>query len=129
MVRVRDSCPWKGWRMKVEDLDVFKLAHYLTLRVYEVTAAYPDNERFGLISQMRRASSSICMNLMEGGHRISKNEYKHFVSISKGSCGEVKYQLLLSKDLGYMKEAIFNEMNEAYERISMMLTKLHSSLK
>ena len=69
------------------------------------------------------------MNLTEGAHRISKNEYKHFVSISKGSCGEVKYQLMLSKDLGYMREAIFNEMHEAYERISMMLTKLHSSLK
>jgi len=45
---------------------------------------------------MRRASSSICMNLIEGAHRVSKNEYKHFVSISKGSCGEIKYQLLLS---------------------------------
>ncbi|OHE59977.1 MAG: four helix bundle protein [Thermodesulfovibrio sp. RBG_19FT_COMBO_42_12] len=115
--------------MKIEDLDVFKLAHNLTLKVYEITATYPEHERFGLISQMRRASSSICMNLMEGGHRISKNEYKHFVSISRGSCGEVKYQLLLSRDLGYMKEAAFNEMTESYERISMMLTKLHSSLK
>ncbi len=115
--------------MKVEDLDVFKLAHNLTLKVYEATKGYPENERFGLISQMRRASSSICMNLMEGAHRIGKNEYKHFVSISKGSCGEVKYQLLLSRDLGYMKDATYDEMAEAYERISMMLTKLYSSLK
>jgi len=115
--------------MKVEDLDVFKLAHDLTLKVYEITAAYPENERFGLISQMRRASASICMNLIEGAHRISKNEYKHFVSISRGSCGELKYQILLSKDLGYIKDFIFREMTEAYERISMMLTRLHSSLK
>lgn len=62
-------------------------------------------------------------------YRISKNEYKHFVSISKGSCGEVKYQLLLSRDLGYIKEDMFKEMAEAYERVSMMLTKLHRSLK
>lgn len=78
--------------MKIEDMDVFKLAHELTLRVYKITNNYSDIERFGLISQMRRASGSICMNLMEGSHRISKNEYKHFVSISKGSCGELKYQ-------------------------------------
>jgi len=115
--------------MKVEDLDVFKLAHDLTLKVYEITAAYPESERFGLISQMRRASASICMNLIEGAHRISKNEYKHFVSISRGSCGELKYQILLSRDLGYIKDFIFREMTEAYERISMMLTRLHSSLK
>ncbi|MBM4137741.1 MAG: four helix bundle protein [Nitrospira sp.] len=115
--------------MKVEDLDVFKLAHNLTLKVYEITASYPESERFGLTSQMRRASTSVCMNLMEGAYRISKNEYKHFVSISRGSCGEVKYQLMLSKDLGYLDEGTFKEMTEAYERVSMMLTKLHSSLK
>jgi four helix bundle protein len=115
--------------VKVEELDIFKLAHEQTLKIYKITKGYPENERFGLISQMRRAASSICMNLMEGAHRISRNEYKHFVSISKGSCGEVKYQLMLSKDLGYVSEVIFDEMSEAYERISMMLTKLHSSLK
>ena len=70
--------------MKVEDLDLFKLAHEMTLKIYRITEAYPDTEKFGLTSQMRRASSSICMNLMEGAHRISKNEYKHFVSIARG---------------------------------------------
>jgi len=115
--------------MKVEDLDVFKLAHDLALKIYKTTAVYPEGERFGLISQMRRAATSICMNLMEGAHRISKNEYKHFVSIARGSCGEIKYQLMLSKDLGYISRNIFKEMIDAYERVSMMLTKLYSSLK
>jgi four helix bundle protein len=114
--------------MKTEDMDVFKLGHEMALKVYRVTSNYPESERFGLISQMRRASSSICMNLMEGSHRITKNEYKHFVSISRGSCGEIKYQLLLSKDLGYINEETFKELTDAYERISMMLTKLCSSL-
>jgi four helix bundle protein len=77
--------------MKVEDLDVFRLAHDLALRLYKATSAYPEDERFGLISQIRWAGASICMNLMEGAHRISKNEYKYFVSIARGSCGEVKY--------------------------------------
>ncbi|MEW6408706.1 MAG: four helix bundle protein [Nitrospirota bacterium] len=93
--------------MKVEDLDVFKLAHELALKIYKTTMTYPEVERFGLTSQMRRASTSICMNLMEGAHRIGKNEYRHFVSIAKGSCGELKYQLMLSKDLGYLDESTF----------------------
>jgi len=115
--------------VKVEDMDVFKLAHEMVIKIYAVTEKFPEKEKFGLISQMRRAASSTCMNLMEGAHRIGKNEYKYFVSISRGSCGEVKYQLLLSRDLKYVDLNSYKEMNEAYERISMMLTKLHSSLK
>ncbi|MEW6586778.1 MAG: four helix bundle protein [Nitrospirota bacterium] len=114
--------------MKVEDLDVFKLAHDLALKLYKTTASYPESERFGLISQIRRAAASICMNLMEGAHRVSKNEYKYFVSIARGSCGEIKYQIMLSKDLGYMSKNNFKDMIEGYERVSMMLTKLYRSL-
>ena len=72
-------------------MDVFKLGHALTLRIYRVTAGYPDNERFGLVSQMRRASVSICSNLMEGYHRVGVNEFKHFINIARGSCGELRY--------------------------------------
>ena len=115
--------------MKVEDLDVFKLAHELTLSTYKVTEDFPAEERFGLISQMRRSSASVPTNLMEGGYRLGKNEYRHFISISRGSCGEIRYQLLLSKDLGYIEEDIYTEMREGYDRVSMMLTKLHGSLK
>jgi four helix bundle protein len=115
--------------MKTEEMDVFKLAHAMTLRIYKTTTNYPEAEKYGLVSQMRRASSSICMNLMEGAHHTSKNEYKHFVSISRGSCGELKYQLMLSKDLGYIGEIDFKELIDISERVSMMLTKLHSSLK
>jgi four helix bundle protein len=116
-------------RMKVENLDVFKLAHELVLMIYKITSIFPKSEQFGLISQMRRAAASICMNLMEGAHRISKNEFRHFISIAKGSCGELKYQLLLSRDLEYLTEDKYTEMNDVCERVSMMLTRLHSSLK
>jgi four helix bundle protein len=115
--------------VKVEDMDVFKLAHDLTLQVYELTSTFPDHERYGLVSQMRRASSSICMNLMEGAHRAGRNEYKHSVSISRGSCGEVKYQLLLAKDLKYLPVERYQDLIAEFERTSMMLTKLYSSLK
>ncbi len=114
--------------MKVEDLDVFKLSHELSLQIYKITEDFPGEEKFGLTSQMRRSAASVPTNLVEGGHRFSKNEYKHFVSIARGSTGEIKYQLLLSKDLGYVEEETYLKMKESYERISMMLTKLHDSL-
>jgi four helix bundle protein len=89
---------------KVEDLDVFKVSHSLTLEIFEFTKTFPKGEKFGLISQMRRAAYSIPMNLMEGAHRLSSKEYRQFVGIAKGSAGEIKYQLLLVKDLKYISE-------------------------
>jgi hypothetical protein len=56
---------------KVEDVDVFKLSHSLTLDIFNLTKTFPEEEKFGLISQMRRAAYSIPMNLMEGAHRLS----------------------------------------------------------
>ncbi len=114
--------------MNVEDMDVFKLSHRMVQNVYKLTGKFPDLEKFGLTSQMRRAVSSICMNLVEGSHRIGKNEYKHFVSIARGSCGEVKYQVLLSKDLGYIGMEDYRDITEHCDRISMMLLKLYRSL-
>ncbi len=67
---------------KVEDLDVFKLSHSLALEIFEITKSFPEEEKFGLISQMRRAAYSVPMNLMEGAHRLSSREYRQFVGIA-----------------------------------------------
>ena len=115
--------------MKLEDMDVFKRGHEMTLQVYKVTADFPECERFGLISQLRKAAVSICSNLVEGYHRAGKNEFKHFISIARGSCGELNYQLMLSKDLGYINERTFTEISETCERVIRMLSKLYSSIK
>ena len=77
---------------------------------------------------MRRAAYSVPMNLAEGANRLTKKEYRHFVGIAKGSAGEVKYQLMLVKDLGYINLEIYNKMRSNYERISQMLTGLAKSL-
>ncbi len=112
----------------VEDLDVFKRSHRLTLKLYEHTKQFPSDEKYGLISQIRRASSSVCANLMEGSHRNNMGEYRQFVGISRGSVGELKYHLLLAKDLNYINiedfEIIYNEINA----ISKMLHGLLQSL-
>jgi len=114
--------------MKIEDLDVFKLSHQLTLEIYKITEKFPSSEKFGLVSQMRKAAASIPMNLMEGAYRMSRKEFRHFISIAKGSCGEIRYQLLLAKDLQYLQKEKYNQLESDYERISMMLTKLYKSL-
>jgi four helix bundle protein len=112
----------------VEELDVFKHAHAAALAIYSITKSFPADEKFGLVSQMRRSAYSIPMNLAEGSHRLNRKEYRQFVGIAKGSAGEMKYQLLLAKDLGYIDENIYNELRSQYERISQMLTGLAKSL-
>ncbi len=114
---------------KVEELDVFKLSHSLVIEIFEITKSFPEEEKFGLISQMRRAAYSIPMNLMEGAHRLGSKEYRQFVGIAKGSTGEVKYQLLLIKDLKYISEEKYFKILSGYERVSQMLTKLAKSLE
>jgi len=82
---------------KIRDYDVFDLSHRMTLEIYKLTKNFPKEERYGLVSQLRRAAYSIPMNLVEGGARKGEKEFARFTSIAMGSCEEVRYQLLLSK--------------------------------
>jgi four helix bundle protein len=93
---------------RVEELEVFKLSHSLVLNVYKLTENFPPEERFGLIQQMRRSAYSIPMNLIEGSNRLSTKEYRRFVGIAKGSAGEISYQVMLAKDLGYVPEEVYS---------------------
>ncbi len=113
----------------VEDLDVFMLSHEMTLAIYTITKNFPDEERFGLIPQMRKAAYSVPMNLAEGASRLNTKEYRQFAGIAKGSAGEVKYQLMLARDLRYIDENAYQKITSNYERISQMLTGLAKSLK
>lgn len=112
----------------VEDLTVFKRAHALTLNIYKISNEFPNEEKFGLVSQMRRAASSIGSNLMEGSHRSNKGEYRQFVGIARGSAGELKYHLLLAKDLGYLSEQQYEAFKVEIDEISKMLKGLVKSL-
>jgi four helix bundle protein len=112
----------------VEELDVFKLAHELALKVYKVTVKFPKEESFNLASQMRRAASSVGMNLVEGSMRLNSREFRQFVGIARGSAAEVSYQLLLARDLGYLQKDTYPELRLSYERVGQMLTRLAQSL-
>lgn len=76
---------------------------------------------YGLISQVRRSSSSIPSNIAEGCGRNTNPEFKRFLIISTGSCSELEYQLLLAKDLGYLSEPVFNELNGEVIEIRKMI--------
>ncbi len=112
----------------VEALEVFRKSHAMTLKVYGLTEQFPQSEKFGLISQIRRASASIGANLIEGSHRLSRREFRQFVSISKGSVGELKYHFLLARDLGYLHDNEHSSLKMELEEISKMLNGLIRSL-
>jgi four helix bundle protein len=112
----------------VEDLEVFKLAYGLVLRVYEVTRAFPRAETFGLVAQVRRAAASVPANLVEGAGRLNRAEYRQFAGIAKGSAAEASYHLLLARDLGYVALDEYDRLRSDYDRAGQMLTRLTQAL-
>src|SRR5262245_8077678 len=85
------------------NLQVWQKAHQLTLEIYRLTKRFPDDERFGLTSQMRRSASSVEANLAEGSARGGDADFARFVQIAVGSICEVDCHLILARDLGYLE--------------------------
>jgi len=100
---------------------VWQKAHALTLRVYKVTSSFPKDELYGLTSQIRRASASIPANLAEGCGRDTQPELARFVQIASGSASELEYHLLLARDLGFIDESTYFELDLSVNEIKKML--------
>lgn len=103
------------------DLKVWQRTHALVLEVYRLTRSFPNDELYGLISQLRRAAISVASNLVEGFTRRSAADSIHFYNIAASSLEEVKYQLLLARDLGYIDENSFRSANELAAEVGKML--------
>ena len=112
-----------------EKLIVLKKSHSFVLKIYEITKNFPKEELYGLTSQIRRASVSIPSNIVEGKSRNSKKDYLRFLLISRGSLEEVKYQLLLSKDLNYIKDKDYIKLYELSNEVGKLLNGLINSIK
>lgn len=115
--------------MDFKQLKVWQKAHLFTLQVYKMTNNFPDNERYGLVSQIRRAAASIPTNIAEGYGRSGQTERSHFINIAIGSANEVEYQLILSKDLGYIPQEEYSNCTGNIQEIRKMLTSLYQKIR
>jgi four helix bundle protein len=106
---------------KFESVLACKKAPQFVLLVYTITRGFPEDEKFGLTSQFRRAAISIEANIAEGYKKLSKAEKLRFFNISQGSLEECRDYILLSRDLGYITLDQFNNLHESIENTSVFL--------
>ena len=132
-----DSRSWmlevRSWKVKemiksYKDLEVYQSAYQLAINVHQMTQNYPDYERYELGGQLRRAATSIPMNIAEGyGKKRSVKDFKRFLLMALGSCNEVQVLLDMSKDLGYIGESKHGKLTKEYEilgrRLNVMIDK------
>ena len=111
------------------DLIVWQKSHSLTLDIYQITNKFPSVEKYGVISQLRRAAYSVPSNIVEGHTRNSTKEFVHFLSIAQGSLNELKYFLILSRDLNFIDLNEYNNLNIKADEISKMLYMMKEKLK
>ena len=112
---------------KFEDLEVWKKAHKLVLETYRITKGFPVEEKFGLVSQMRRSAVSIAANIAEGFKKRTSKDKSNFYNISQGSLEELRYYLILSVDIGYLKDN--KELIYLIEEVGRMLYGLIKSIQ
>jgi four helix bundle protein len=109
-------------------LRVWKYAHKLVLQIYQTTKSFPEEEKYGIVSQIRRSASSIPTNIAEGCGQLDNSNLVRFLGIARGSAFELEYLILLSKDLDYLKKEEYSEFNEKIEQLIGMITNLIKSL-
>ncbi len=110
-----------------EKLEVWKEAIQLSKNVYQITNHYPVAEKYGLVSQLRRATNSIAANLAEGTSRITNKDKAHFTTISYSTIMEVLNHLILSRELSFITEEDYMSLRKQIYKISNMLNALRKS--
>lgn len=112
-----------------QNLVAWQVSCQLVKELYLATALFPASEKFGIVSQIRRAAISIPANIAEGAGRQSMKEYQHFLSISMGSVSELDTLLIVSKSIGYLKENEFQDYTIRLEHISKLIHGLIKKIK
>ncbi len=111
------------------EYDIWKNAISLAKEVYLLTKQLPATEKYGLITQVQRAAVSIASNIAEGAARKSEKEFSHFLQIALGSAFEVETQLILAKELQYIKEADLTELFDKLQVLQRQINFLTKKLK
>lgn len=114
---------------KYKELIIWKKAINLVTEIYLITGLYPDKERFNLISQINRAAVSIPSNIAEGAGRNSDKEFVQFLAIAHASSYELETQLIVSNNLGYVKQENLNKLLESIEELQKMNFALQQKFK
>jgi four helix bundle protein len=103
-------------------LDVWVKSHALVLRLYQATAGFPAEERYGLTSQMRRAGVSVPTNIAEGCGHASDPEFARYLQLATASASELEYELLLARDLNYLNVEYYSELTGSVQELKKMLS-------
>lgn len=111
------------------DLDVWRRSHHLALQVYAITKDFPQEERFGLTSQLRRSAISVPANIAEGCGRDTDTELKRFLDIAHGSASETEYYFLLAAELGYLPGALQAGLADEVGQLKRMIGAFSRKLK
>ncbi|MBI4971842.1 MAG: four helix bundle protein [Candidatus Omnitrophica bacterium] len=117
--------------MKIQsykDLNVWKKGIEIVNLVYDLSEKFPNQERFGLISQVQRSAVSIPSNIAEGFSRQHTKEYQQFCYIALGSCAELETQMIIAKFRGFVEKETFAKLEEFLNHESRMLENLIKSL-
>jgi four helix bundle protein len=101
----------------------------LVVTIYRNTSTFPQEEKYGLTSQIRRAAVSIPANIAEGAARQSSKEFRHFLSIAQGSASELETELLLAQRLGFLNQQTHEIMHAELNTIARMIVGLSQYLK
>ncbi len=113
---------------RFEDLVAWQKSRKLTQKIYKVTRQGDFAKDFGLSGQIQRASVSIMSNIAEGFERGGRKEFHQFLSVAKASCAEVRSQLYVALDIGYLDESEFNEVLNQAEEVGKIVGGLRISV-
>ena len=116
-----------GFAYPFEKLTVWQKAKSLAVRIYKVTSSFPEDEKFGIVSQMRRAAVSIASNIAEGASRLSKKDQAHFSQIAYGSLTELLCQVSIANELSFISNEGSSDLRVEIEEVSRMLNALRKS--
>lgn len=123
------SKPYFMYTYSFEKLEAWQIARKFVVAIYQITKSFPAEEKYGLVSQIRRAALSVCSNLAEGGGRFGTKDQLHFFNIAYSSLMEVLNQLIVAGDLGLIDDDTYSSTRSQVELLSAKIGALRNSRK